>query len=81
MELFSQIQTIAVIGLSRDPDKAARRVPSYLASRNYDVIPINPYADKILGKETYDKISDVPGPVDLVVIFRQIGRASCRARV
>ena len=60
MELFSRTQTIAVIGLSRDPDKAARRVPSYLASRNYDVIPINPYADKILGKETYNTINDVP---------------------
>ena len=75
MELFSQIQTIAVIGLSRDTDKVARRVPSYLASRNYDVIPINPYADKILGKETYDTISDVPGPVDLVVIFRPSAEA------
>ena len=75
MKLFSRTQTIAVIGLSRDPDKAARRVPSYLASRNYDVIPINPYADKILGKETYDTISDVPGPVDLVVIFRPSAEA------
>lgn len=69
-ELFNRIQTIAVIGLSRDPNKAARRVPSYLASRNYDVIPINPYADKILGNETYNTISDVPASVDLVVIFR-----------
>lgn len=75
IELFGRIQTIAVIGLSRDPDKAARRVPAYLASRNYDVIPINPYADKILGKETYETISDVPGPVDLVVIFRPSAEA------
>ena len=74
-ELFGRIRTIAVIGLSRDPNKAARRVPSYLASRNYDVIPINPYADRILGKETYNAISDVPASVDLVVIFRPSAEA------
>jgi len=75
LELFNRIQTIAVLGLSRDPNKAARRVPSYLASRNYDVIPINPYADRIPDKETYNTISDVPKSVDLVVIFRPSAEA------
>ncbi len=75
MELFNRLRTIAVIGLSRDPNKAARRVPSYLASRNFNVIPVNPYADRILGKETYSTISDVPISVDLVVIFRPSAEA------
>ena len=74
-ELFNTACTIAVVGFSRDPNKAARRVPSYLASRNYDVIPINPNADRILGKAAYATITDVPTPIDLVVIFRPSAEA------
>ena len=69
-ELFHRMQTIAVIGLSRDPAKTARRVPSYLAAKGYDVIPVNPYTDRILGRDAYATITDVPEAVDLVVIFR-----------
>jgi len=74
-ELFDRTETIAVIGLSRDPDKAAQQVPSYLASKSYDVIPVNPDANRILGKEGYNTISDVPQSVDLVVIFRPSDKA------
>jgi hypothetical protein len=61
---------MAVVGLSRDPAKAARRVPSYLAAKGYDVIPVNPNADRILGKEALDHLDDVTEPVDLVLVFR-----------
>lgn len=69
-DLFSRIQRIAVIGLSRYPEKAARRVPSFLAAKGYEVIPVNPHAERILGKTAYDRVSDVPEPVDMVIIFR-----------
>ena len=74
-ELFGTARTIAVIGFSRDDIKAARRVPSYLASRNYEVIPINPKADRILGKATYATITDVRILIDLVVVFRPSAEA------
>ena len=74
-ELFNTVRTIAVVGFSRDPNKAARRVPSYLASKHYEVIPINPNADRILGKEAYATITDVPILIDLVVIFRPSAEA------
>jgi hypothetical protein len=73
--LFERVQRIAVIGLSRSPDKAARRVPSYLAAKGYDVIPVNPNADRILGKQAYPTLSAVQDPVDLVVIFRPSDQA------
>lgn len=69
-ELFSRVRRIAVVGLSRHPEKAARRVPSYLAAKGYDVIPVNPNAERILGKASYDELSQVPEPVDLVIVFR-----------
>ena len=70
LDLFDEVRHIAVIGLSRDPAKPARRVPSYLAAKGYDVIPVNPNADRILGREAYDTLTDVPFPVDLVIVFR-----------
>ncbi len=74
-ELLRDAQHIAVIGLSRDPEKAARRVPSYLAAKGYDVVPVNPNADRILGRESYDRLEDVTDSVDLVLIFRPSDQA------
>jgi len=69
-EIFRDTRTIAVVGLSRDPAKAARRVPSYLAAKGYDVIPVNPNAERILGKEAVDRLSQVEEEVDMVLVFR-----------
>ncbi len=70
IQLFDDVHHIAVIGLSRNLEKAARRVPSYLAAKGFDVIPVNPHADRLLGRESHDTLAEVPGPVDLVVVFR-----------
>lgn len=69
-ELFGRVERIGVIGLSRFPEKAARRVPSYLAAKGYDIVPINPNADRILGQDVYDRLSDVPEELDMVIVFR-----------
>lgn len=69
-ELFERMRRIAVIGLSRDPMKSARRVPSYLAAKGYDVIPVNPNAERILGRDAVPSLDDVADPVDLVIVFR-----------
>ena len=68
---------IAVVGISRDPMKAARRVPSYLAAKGADIIPVNPYADRILGRPARATLEEVTEPVDLVLLFRpsrEVGR-------
>jgi predicted CoA-binding protein len=69
-ELLERVEHIGVIGLSRFSEKAARRVPSYLAAQGYDVIPINPYASRIFGRAVFDQLSDVPDELDLVMVFR-----------
>ena len=74
-ELFAAVRRIAVIGLSRSPEKAARSVPAYLAARGYEIVPVNPNADRILGRRAYDRLADVPGEVDMVVIFRPSAEA------
>lgn len=79
-DLFAHARTIAVIGISRSPEKPARSVPAYLAARGYDIVPVNPNAERILGRTTYPRLEDVPGPVDLVLIFRPSDQAGAFVR-
>jgi len=68
-ELLSA-ETIAVIGCSATPGKAAHDVPAYLQRQGYDIIPVNPNRDEILGREAVDSLADVSDHVDLVDVFR-----------
>jgi len=63
-------KNIAVVGMSRDPVKAAHFVPKYMIERGYNIIPINPSANEILGKRTYAKVSDIKSQVDMIDVFR-----------
>lgn len=69
-------ETIAVIGCSATPGKAAHDVPAYLAEQGYDVIPVNPNHDEVLGRPAYDSLADVSEDVDLVDVFRPSEEAS-----
>ena len=64
------MKTIAVIGMSKNPSKAAHHVPKYLIDHGYDVTPVNPNADIILEKQCYDSISEINGHVDIIDVFR-----------
>jgi predicted CoA-binding protein len=69
-EIFESVKTIAVVGISRNPEKPARRVPAYLAASGYEIIPVNPFVEEIFGKAALDSLDEVDEPVDMVVIFR-----------
>ncbi len=66
---------IAVVGASRDSTKAARRIPSYLAAKGAELIPVNPHADRILGHPSRARLEDVTQPVDMVLVFRPSAEA------
>jgi predicted CoA-binding protein len=61
---------IAVVGCSSTPGKDAHDVPRYLRRQGYEIVPVNPYADEIFGREAYDSLSAVPGEIDIVDVFR-----------
>ncbi|OTF10572.1 CoA-binding protein [Halorubrum sp. SD612] len=63
-------ETIAVVGCSTTPGKAAHDVPAYLQDRRYRVIPVNPFADEVLGEPAYDAVGDVEEEIDIVDVFR-----------
>jgi predicted CoA-binding protein len=70
MRRLLDAETVAVVGCSTTPGKAAHDVPRYLLDHGYDVIPVNPFADEVLGRTAYDAIGDVEPDVDVVDVFR-----------
>jgi predicted CoA-binding protein len=65
-----KLKNVAVVGMSKNPEKAAHYVPKYLADNGYNIMPVNPTADEILGKKCYSNLADIPISVDIVDVFR-----------
>lgn len=64
------MKKVAVIGMSKNSSKAAHYVPKYLSDHGFDIIPVNPSTDQILGKKCYDSVSDIDEEIDIVDVFR-----------
>jgi predicted CoA-binding protein len=65
---------IAVIGIKTDPDQPAFYVPEYAQRKGYEIVPVPVYypdVTEILGEPVYRRISDIPGDVDMVNVFRR----------
>ena len=62
---------IAMVGLSSKPERDSYQVASYLMEKGFDVVPVNPTEQEILGRTCYPDLLAVPGDVDVVDIFRQ----------
>lgn len=73
--LLEQCHTIAVCGISRNPSKAAHRVPALMAHLGFEIAPVNPFAESILGRRCYPKLLDVPDAIDIVNVFRPSAEA------
>lgn len=67
---LASLKTVAVVGLSPDPQRDSHRVASYLQKRGLRVIPVNPKAQEILGEKVYADLAAIPHKVDLVDVFR-----------
>jgi len=78
--LLREARTIAVVGLSTDPQRASWFVANYLKKEGYRVVPVNPKADAIMGEKCYPSLAAVPEPVDMVVVFRPAAEAAAVAR-
>src|SRR5438132_14176308 len=69
-EVLTRAKTIAVVGLSPDPDRPSFGVAMYLKSRGYRIVPVRPGVDEILGEKAYPTLLDLPFAVDVVDLFR-----------
>ncbi len=78
--ILSESHVIAVVGCSREEGKPSHDVPAYLQSVGYKIIPVNPFANQILGVKAYKRLTDVEEPVDVVDVFRPSTEAAGIAR-
>ena len=70
LEVLTKYKNIATVGFSKDPSKPAHAVPKFLISKGYNVIPVNPTVDSILGRKSYKSLLEIPDKVEVVQIFR-----------
>jgi predicted CoA-binding protein len=71
VRLLRASRTVAVVGLSPNPERPSHQVASYLQKVGYQIIPVNPGYAEILGQPCYPDLSSVPILVDIIDIFRK----------
>ena len=73
-EILTKYKTIAAVGLSKEPDKDSHRVSAYLKKNGFCIVPVNLFADEILGEKSYKSLLDIPPEIqktiEIVDIFR-----------
>jgi predicted CoA-binding protein len=73
-KILARYKIVAVVGLSREPGKDSHRVSAYLKHHGFHIIPVNPFADEILGEKSYKSLLRIPPKIqkniDIVEIFR-----------
>jgi len=71
VRILKTSRRIAVVGLSPKPVRPSHQVAAYLLAAGYEVVPVNPGQDEILGRQCYPNLESIPGSVDIVDIFRK----------
>ncbi len=74
-KIFTSYKTVAVVGLSRDPEKESYSVANYMQKHGFHIIPINPFADVVLGEKSYKSLLDLPPALqktlEIIDVFRK----------
>lgn len=70
---LKESKTIAVVGLSPNPDRDSNRVALYLQKVGYRIIPVNPMVEEVLGEKSYPDLKSIPADIeiDMVDVFRR----------
>lgn len=70
-ELLMQAKTIAVVGCSPKPDRTSHQIAAFLIEHGYEIYPVHPKAETILGRKVYPSLAAIPVPIDIVDVFRK----------
>jgi uncharacterized protein len=70
-ELLEEVRTIAIVGISTNPNRDSHFVGRYMKNAGYTIVPVNPAADTILDEKCYPDLRSIPFQVDVVDIFRK----------
>jgi predicted CoA-binding protein len=70
-KILDECRTIAVVGLSSNPQRPSNSVSGYMKRQGYRIVPVNPNETEALSEKAYASLADVPDKIDLVDIFRR----------
>ena len=69
--MLGSMRRVAVVGISDKPERASHGIARFLIGKGFEVVGVNPTLDEVLGVKVYPSLADVPGPVDVVDVFRR----------
>ncbi|MEW5908311.1 MAG: CoA-binding protein [Thermodesulfobacteriota bacterium] len=78
--VLNNSKTIAVLGLSPKPERDSFRVAKYLQENGYQIIPVRPGQEQILGQASVSSLNDIHEPVDIIDVFRRSDQIMEHAR-
>ena len=55
-DILEKAKAIAVVGLSKEPEKDSHKVSVYLQQNGYRIVPVNPFVDEVLGEKSYTSL-------------------------
>ncbi|HDX9590982.1 TPA: CoA-binding protein [Bacillus pseudomycoides] len=70
-EILKNSKTIAVVGLSDNPERTSYMVSKAMQDAGYRIIPVNPTVDTVLGEKAVKSLTEIKEPVDIVNVFRR----------
>ena len=71
-DILSAMKRVAVVGISAKPDRASHGIARFLVGQGFDVVGVNPVLEEdVLGIKTYSSLTEIPGTVDVVNVFRR----------
>ena len=70
-QILSAAKNIAVVGLSPDESKPSNEVAKFLIERGFNVFPVYPKFDEILGRKVYRNLTQIEWDIDIAVMFRK----------
>jgi len=70
-QILSSAKNIAVVGLSPDESKPSNEVAKFLIERGFNVFPVYPKFDEILGRKVYRNLTEIDENIDVIVMFRK----------
>ena len=72
--ILTDYNRVAIVGLSADWSRPSNFAAKYLLDHGFEVVPVNPKYDEILGQKCYADLRDIPTPVDVVDLFQRVDR-------
>lgn len=70
-DILVQAKSIAVVGLSANPERTSHQIAAEMQKLGYKIIPVNPTIDEVLGEKAYDSLTDIDEPIDIINVFRR----------